>query len=216
MVNNKINKDFVLERLSIKKKLDPEYLAYGAAKHKYNLFPPIKEEKLKGLEKQFSVILPEDYRRFILEIGNGGAAPESYLQPIEEALGYDAPIGKIGKSGSTFIRPDEIMDNEYQASTGLLLLCDYGCAYADFLVVAGKEYGFVWTHLEWASQHVPVLKNPPHLKTNDLPRDKREEAEERWIKELLSAKDEEKMTFTDWYISWLNEDPYIDPIIKKT
>jgi hypothetical protein len=46
---------------------------------------------------------------------------------------------------------------------------------------------------------------------NELPQKERPDAEKKWIRTLLSAKREEKMTFTDWYLDWLEKPPHIPP-----
>ena len=81
-----MNKDFVLEKLAKKRELDPDCIGFGVKKHRYELQPPIEESRLVKLERKYGISLPEEYRHFVLEIGNGGAGPSYGLYSIEGAL----------------------------------------------------------------------------------------------------------------------------------
>ena len=93
--------------------------------------------------------------------------------------------------------------------SGLLILCEHGCANDTFLVITGKERGYVWELVEWAG-YIPLLKKMPHLPSGiGLSEQERKQQEAKWLKKLYKASDSEKMTFSDWYKSWLQELPVL-------
>lgn len=65
--------DQIKKKLIQAKKADKEYRVFGAAGHKYKVNPPASLEVVIAFEEKYIVRLPECYRNFILQIGNGGA-----------------------------------------------------------------------------------------------------------------------------------------------
>lgn len=61
-----------LERL---RQLDPGFAIFASAEHRYQLNEPLSETAVARFEKQHSIVLPDDYRRYLTEMGNGGAGP---------------------------------------------------------------------------------------------------------------------------------------------
>ena len=45
--------------------------------------PPLSQEQLVAFETHFDIDLPEGYRDFLFEVGNGGAGPYYGILPIE-------------------------------------------------------------------------------------------------------------------------------------
>jgi hypothetical protein len=43
--------------------------------HRYELNPPLSEAEVRTFEVQHRIVLPSDYRDFLLQVGNGGAGP---------------------------------------------------------------------------------------------------------------------------------------------
>ena len=212
-----MGKELVTQKLSVKKSLDPDCIGFGVQDHCYELMPPISESKLVKLEREFNLTLPDDYRSFITTIGNGGAGPSYGLYSIEGAITGDSspPYGYPGRDrrklvSEKFIRPDEMGEDEWSDEKGVLILCQHGCANDDFLVLNGKEKGTVWSYLEWVGHMLPELTF-----INGLPQDKRVEAEKRWVDQILLAPKEQVMTFSDWYMNWLEKPPHILPNAKK-
>jgi hypothetical protein len=74
----------VLDKLERLRTADPEFELFGAGLgdfgHHYRLGPRLTPTWLAHLEKLYGVELPSDYRRFLLEAGNGGAGPYYGLQ----------------------------------------------------------------------------------------------------------------------------------------
>jgi len=51
--------------------------------HQYRLNPVLDEQAILTFEKRHNVRLPEDYRAFLLHVGNGGAGPYCGVLPLE-------------------------------------------------------------------------------------------------------------------------------------
>lgn len=65
----------ILKLLEQAKAKDPDLVRFGAYSHKYKLSPPASEETIQKFEEQEGIRLPEEYRDFLLFVGNGGAGP---------------------------------------------------------------------------------------------------------------------------------------------
>jgi hypothetical protein len=65
----------VLEKLQLASELDIKRAAFGASTHKYKVNPPLSEAEIVTAEQKYSMQLPDDYRTFLREVGNGGAGP---------------------------------------------------------------------------------------------------------------------------------------------
>ena len=65
----------ILKLLEQAKAKDPYFDRFGARSHQYKLSAPVSEEKIQEFEEQNGVQLPEEYRNFLMLIGNGGAGP---------------------------------------------------------------------------------------------------------------------------------------------
>ena len=61
------------QRLTLLLKRQPD--VFGAGSHMYELNEPLTERVLTEFERQHGISLPEDYRWFLSQIGNGGAGP---------------------------------------------------------------------------------------------------------------------------------------------
>lgn len=63
------------EKLEEAKKADAQLKYFGSKQHKYCLNMPATLNEVKQFEESIGVELPEDYRNFLLYVGNGGAGP---------------------------------------------------------------------------------------------------------------------------------------------
>jgi len=64
--------------------LDQELKIFGAFGHHWRLNPPAKERQVASFEKKYRVRLPENYRTFLIELGNGGAGPYYGIFPLDQ------------------------------------------------------------------------------------------------------------------------------------
>lgn len=55
---------------------------FGAASHGYRVNPPLSEEEIIAFEAQHKVKLPEDYRQFLMRVGNGEAGADYGVFPL--------------------------------------------------------------------------------------------------------------------------------------
>jgi hypothetical protein len=55
---------------------------FGSGSHQYRLNPPLPLPTIEAFERRHGVILPDDYRLFLAEIGNGGAGPAYGVFPL--------------------------------------------------------------------------------------------------------------------------------------
>lgn len=156
----------IRQTLSLLQALDPDYRVFGANKHRYLLNPVLSEADVRAFEQQHHVALPEGYRRFLTEIGNGGAGPYYGLETLHDSLFLDLdrkiehaygdpskPFLLTERWNMTFSGDDDDMqayaafEEEYSQPVrvdGLLRICNFGCGVALNLVVNGAEYGTIW------------------------------------------------------------------------
>jgi hypothetical protein len=119
---------------------------FGAKAHRYTLAPPLSADELGGLERQLGVDLPDDYGRFVRELGARGAGPY---------YGLDTPIApdSIGK-----VMPDPAraflwepgggppkLGSGRDRRDGTVVIAAQGCGLHSLLVVTGGRRGEVWT-----------------------------------------------------------------------
>jgi hypothetical protein len=118
---------------------DPDHAQFGAARHHYELAPPLAAETVARIEARAGVSLPDDYRSFVLEIGAGGAGPFHGLLPPDNEAQLAGVKGPFPYAERWMPRGDESPDLR-----GVLTLAHVGCGYASFLVVDGPSRGEVW------------------------------------------------------------------------
>ena len=73
----------ILKLLEQAKAKDPDFARFGAYSHQYKLAAPASEETIQEFEEQQGIRLPEEYRDFLMFIGNGGAGPYYGLYGLE-------------------------------------------------------------------------------------------------------------------------------------
>jgi hypothetical protein len=194
---------------------DPERKVFGSSKHQYRLRPPLPHSEIDAFEKKHAIILPGDYRYFITEIGDGGAGPFYGLFPFGQhdrfhsycrwedgrlvgdfskpflhttewnlpdsfwesgpELAPDMPPGEQDRLMEAWDR--KLVEHYWNPAimNGALPICHLGCATRQWLVVNGEQKGFVWVD---------------------------DRVDEAGIYPLRGG-DGHQMTFSDWYMSWL-------------
>jgi hypothetical protein len=79
-----LNSTEILEQIERLKTLDSERKIFGSYFHDYQLNPCLDEDAIDFLLAKYVIDLPGDYRRFLLEVGNGGAGPYHGLFKLGE------------------------------------------------------------------------------------------------------------------------------------
>ena len=77
-----LNRLTVLQRLADLDRRDRRRQVFGAGVHHYRLNPPLPVSVIEAFEERHGVSLPEDYRFFVTEVGNGGAGPYYGVLPF--------------------------------------------------------------------------------------------------------------------------------------
>ena len=163
--------------------------------------PTISEDEVSEIEKRNNIILPKDYREFIIKIGNGCIGPRQGLLSLQESMfdfklrdnpainlskpfpynkkwNEDEWIDAIDWDGGE--RPDDEVLEKYMSTnhiTGCLQICHIGHGATYLLVVNGEEYGNMWLdgRIDYGG-----------------------------LKPLLNEKGE-RVSFISWFTEWLDE-----------
>jgi hypothetical protein len=181
---------------------------YMSGQGRYILNPPVADAEVARFEREHGIALPEDYRRFLVEYGDGGAwrtalfplgchmnwrqivpwqgeeigllsIPFPHTQPWTQK--YEG-VKTSATDGDSEDDPDyEEWQKEYfnpRQMDGAIPLASLGCALSDWLVVTGPERGHVWGDYRAGGTGIVPLS------TTERPR----------------------VTFNDWYLAWLDEE----------
>jgi len=144
---------------------DRSLLNFGASKHLYKLNPTLTETDINSFELKYQIRLPEEYRLFLQEAGNGGAGPYYGLECLFDSTYQDLdykikgeeidpskefPFTKAWNIDYGDIESDEDFlkkENEYfdpKWANGLLRIANFGCGVSINIVVNGPAYGSIW------------------------------------------------------------------------
>jgi hypothetical protein len=101
-MHESLDKETVLRLLEELRRKDRKRTVFGSAEHDYKLNPPIPVSTIEEFEVRNGIRLPEDYRYFITEIGDGGAGPAYGLFPFgqhDDSLSWEEGdlIGDVSK-----------------------------------------------------------------------------------------------------------------------
>ena len=181
--------------------MDASLELFGASTHRYQFNPPLKPEEVAAFEASQAVGLPEDYRDFILNVGNGGAGPCYGIYPLQpegsihhgmgnhNRIDLSVPFQHGEPWGADWLdlvdwdageRPDDSRMEEYLDTrhiAGSLCICHQGCSDFWLLVVKGNERGHVW--MDGRGNLSGIFPE--------------------------SGADGERLTFSQWYLNWLDD-----------
>ena len=185
----------------------------GAKKHQYVFEKVCQEHELIKFEIQNHIVLPADYRKFLLTVGNGGMGPKSGIFPLKNphaqsdkvpldflknpfrylsAWNNDRAASRvedyiINQRGTEddLKREEKEYFNLIHVSGSIRLCCDEN-GISTLLVVSGSERGNIWTDARNVGKGI--------FPNSGLPNKKR-------------------ITFLEWYTNWL--DRSIEKIIFK-
>ncbi len=122
------------------------------------LSDPLTDAFVEEFERTYQIILPYEYRTFLLQVGDGGDGPGLYMRelgapfddslPWEEGTIYRSPDEPNELLGSPFPHKTALdippQDATPQTTAGALFLFDHGSALWDLLVVTGDAAGQIW------------------------------------------------------------------------
>ncbi len=196
----------ILEGLATLRDTDSKLKVFGARHHKYLLRPCASEQALAAFEEQRQVRLPEEYRRFLLEVGDGGAGPSYGLESLSNCLqhlddeasatalaqpfphlDYWNPMdewrcaGRVHETYSfyeaEFVRDENVF--------GSIVLSNLGCGMTNLLIVSGPQSGSVWLEDRCNSAGIfPLMLGNARMD--------------------LERSDGPRIGFLDWYEHWLS------------
>ena len=134
-------------------------VALKVADRGVRLGPPLSENTVRAFEARHGISLPEAYRSFLLNIGNGGAGPPEYgLAPLgdaandmrdEEARIWTAlpHVAEPFPFTKTWVWEDGDESEEgtrEDVTRGSIYVGNDGCGMYWFVIVTGPERGNVW------------------------------------------------------------------------
>ncbi|MBL7814580.1 MAG: SMI1/KNR4 family protein [Saprospiraceae bacterium] len=137
----------IKEKLAYLRRKDKNYTIFGAEGHKYELEPVADEQMVIDFETAVGCRLPEDYREFILKVGNGGAGPEYGFSGLYYEKGDDIEQYKIPYNPNNFewVLPSDTeakqgIEYDFDLITGAMFMYDGGCGISTYLIINSIEY----------------------------------------------------------------------------
>ena len=187
---------------------------FGSEAHGFRTYPTLSEEQVREFESRHRVTLPQEYRGFLIHVGNGGAGPSYGLFKLGEMddgfeeKSWAEDDGFVGVLSKPFPHTqlwndlseepvyearedDPEWDDEYQRQldawedrvywntanvNGAIPICHRGCALRQWLIVTGPEAGNVWD----------------------------DDRADRGGLKPLQQDGRQRVTFLEWYRSWLD------------
>jgi HEAT repeat protein len=145
-------------------------MCFGSEAHGFRLDPPLAEAEVAEFEAEHGVAVPPACRRFLTELGGGGAGPYCGVFPL--AGGW---LGGGAGPRADAPAPDTDTDADADADDpgDLLLIADRGCTYAVAMAVSGPHYGRI-AHVEIDELSHEFLRDADFLAWY-----------ERWLDEML-------------------------------
>lgn len=187
----------IKRRIEILRKADPDFRIHGSNQHKYVLNTRLTESEILAFESEHSIRLPQQYRQFLLLVGNGGAGPGYGLErlgciynedwgrmtaligQLNEVFPYDNKWNEPPIDANLPVEQQYRVQDEYWDSkqvNGAVPICHLGCNQRQMLIVKGSERGHVWfdDRADWCGLY-PVRTDSKN-----------------------------RATFLEWYEEWLN------------
>lgn len=73
----------ILRLLKEASKIDKDFQVFCSGSHKYKLNECASGEDVAKFEKRYNITLPDDYKIFLTQMGNGGAGPYYGMYPLK-------------------------------------------------------------------------------------------------------------------------------------
>jgi len=159
---------------------DSSLTRFGAKNHKYQWNPPASLADVEEFEREIGVTLPEDFRAFLLQAGDGGAGPFYGLFSLQQIRGWlqwpleleKPPILRPGISNT------EEYETEYAEENwkrGCIPIESQGDTYFTCLMLAGPDRGRV-VYIEYEGSWVFFPREPDFLSWYT-----------RWLREIVNG-----------------------------
>ena len=179
---------------------DKTFKVFGSNTHKYILNKPVRNDEVTSFEKKYAIQLPECYKSFILNIGNGGASFSnsgagpffgiySFGDHLDNLI-YDSPEKYL--SNKCILKPN-LTDDDWSEITKKL--DDDTTSSEDFDIELGKIYSGV---LPLGSQGCTYIHG---LVLNSDYKGRVVNVDINFNKPSFAFED----NFLDWYERWLDE-----------
>lgn len=144
----------IVEKLEALRRADTHFNVSGADEHEYRLNSPLSEHEVVAFEKQAGVSVPEEYRAFVLEIGNGGAGPQNGCHSLCEEgtrlLKQPFPISRAMANAAISARDYDTINIRLKSNdsdgmeAGLLELSTGDYLDDTKIVFSGELRGTIW------------------------------------------------------------------------
>lgn len=191
----------ILKLLEQAKAKDPDFVRFGAYSHKYKLSAPASEETIQEFEEHEGIRLPEEYRDFLMFVGNGGAGPyyglyrvETEKKELHDSHGArlycvrEEPVIYPGMSDEDWSRVADPegrrKGEEGHPYVGLLPIGSQGCTLMTGLMLAGPYRGQVVYYDEDFCGQPFFVREKGFLKWY-----------ERWLREVIAGYQDEEIGF---------------------
>jgi hypothetical protein len=212
----------IVDGLRFLREADRKFSVFGANGHEYKLRSRLDEAMVVEFERRYSLRLPDDYRRFVIEVGNGGAGPyygihgldelyetqEDYWNDLSKPFPYrhqwagPPDLLKAIEEADAYESGDEdrrgeLIDEYWRLASrdGSINICDYGCNLRFLLIVKGPELARIWFDATPdLAGYSPVAINPaPPI-----------ERYGKWCITDYDTPEESRVGFAEWYHCWLD------------
>ncbi|MEH2053049.1 SMI1/KNR4 family protein [Nostoc sp.] len=209
--------------LQLKKKLtqlailDSKFEFFGSESHQYQFKPCLSNKDIQLFESRYNIILPSEYRNFLLEIGNGGGGPGYGLYGLSgieytedvilekeyhenyEILSKPFPLTEawndldvIVKNNTGFVaNSDAYFDDKF--IQGTLTITNYGCGIYAILVITGEQSGKIWIDDRTNDNGI----YPASLSFCSFFHDADPD-------DFTNSDEKQPLSFYNWYEDWLN------------
>ena len=208
-----LDRPTVLRLLGELDRSDPRRKVFGSRIHGYRLNPPLPVPVIEAFEERHGVSLPEDYRRFLTEVGDGGAGPSYGVLPFGkdddgrdwEGGGLVGDLSKPFPHATAWNLPESFWDGEPDPPPGtpleeedrLMEAWDRELE-AHYWDPALMDGAVPICHLGCALHQWLVITGEPRGHVwNDF------RADRRGISPVVGETGE-PMTFAAWYMTWLD------------
>lgn len=146
---------------------DANLKQFGAEHHKYQWNPPASLKEIEAFERETGISLPDGYRNFLLQAGNGGAGPFYGLFSLEQVKGWLSWQVEPGETPYLALGTDpdslkDLGDRDHDWRRGCIPIESQGDTYFTYLLVAGPDRGRV-VYIEYERSWIFFPREPDFL-----------------------------------------------------